>query len=177
MKNKLILLLLIIFFIISILTIYSTTNILPSYYKFIHYKQLIWYVLGFFIIFILYKNKNGFFYKYDKLLYIIFNIFLLLVLIFGEITNGSKAWFNIPGIGSFQPSEFMKIILIIFLSNILNKANKHDLKSEFITIIKCLIITLIPAILTFLEPDTGNVIIYFIILFTMIFIYGISYKW
>ena len=184
MKNLKLLLFIIFFFIISILSIYSSTFLLSNNYKYIHIKQLIWYLIGFLIIFILYKCKKNFFYKYDKVLYIFGNIMLLLVLLFGDKSNGAKAWFYIPKIGSIQPSEFMKVFLIIILASVLNKYNlkrkeykKHLFKYEISIIIKCLILTLIPSILTFLEPDTGNVIIYFIILITMLFIYGIRYRW
>lgn len=179
MKNIKLLICLFLFFIISIITIYSSTFILSTNYKYIHIKQLIWYIVGFIIILILFKKKKEFFYKYDLLLYIIGNLLLLLVLFFGTKTNGAKAWFNIPFIGSIQPSEFMKIVLIILLAKKLNNYNNIKLtcKNELIIIIKCFLIVLIPSILTFLEPDTGNVIIYFVILITMLFIYGIRYRW
>jgi len=104
---------------------------------------------------------------------------LLLVLFIGTSTNGSKAWFTIPGIGSIEPSEFMKIILIIVLAKQLSlyTKTKPNFKTELLIITKCFILTLIPSILTFLEPDTGNVIIYFVILITMLFIFGIRYRW
>ena len=67
------------------------------------------------------------------------------------------------------------------LSKELNKYSNNNycrnIKNEFIIILKCFIITLIPTILTFLEPDTGIVLIYFIILFISLFIFGIRYRW
>ena len=178
MKNRYLMVFLIIFFIISITSIYSSTFILSSDYSNIHIKQIIWYIISFILIFILYKRPKGFFYKYDKLLYIIGIISLILVLIFGTSINGSKGWFNILNI-SIQPSEFMKIFLIIILSNTLSLYNPKNksFKDELKIIGKCTILTLIPFILTFLEPDTGNSIMYLIILVIMLFIYGIRYRW
>ncbi|MBQ3475663.1 MAG: FtsW/RodA/SpoVE family cell cycle protein [Bacilli bacterium] len=179
MKNIKLIICIIIFALISIVTIYSSTFILSNNYKYLYIKQGLWYLFGFLLIFIIWKCKKGFFYKYDKILYFIFNSLLVLVLFFGTKSNGSSAWFEIPGIGSFQPSEFMKIILIIVLANELDKYKNIDktFKNELIVILKCLIITILPAILTFLEPDTGNVIIYFVILIVMLFVYGIRYRW
>ena len=177
MKNKLIVIFIIFFAFLSITSIYSASSILPDYNKYIYIKQGIWYLIGIILIIVIYKLKRGFFYKYDNILYFIGNILLILVLIFGEITNGSKAWFNIPGLGSFQPSELMKIALIIILSNKINSHESKTFKDETFLIMKCLLITLIPSILTFLEPDTGNVIIFFIILISIIFIHGIKRKW
>ena len=51
------------------------------------------------------------------------------------------------------------------------------MKQEFIFILKTLVIVLIPSILTFLQPDTGAVIIYFVIYFCMMFISGIRIRW
>ena len=70
----------------------------------------------------------------------------------------------------------MKISLILYLGNIINKNRKNE-QSDLNLIIKCLIITLIPSILTFLEPDTGAVIVYFVILIVMLFVSGINLKW
>ena len=179
MKNRIIVMFILFFFIISIVGVYSTSYILPSDYRELYLKQLIWYLIGFIIMYLIYRGKKGFFYKYSVILYIIGNLLLLLVLFFGTRTNGAIAWFNIPGIGTFQPSEFMKICLIILFSTELDKYNKmvKNIKTEFTLIIKCLFILLIPTILTFLEPDTGNVIIYIIIYISMLFAYGIGYKW
>ena len=179
MKNIKIIICIIIFMLISVVSIYSSTFLLSSNYQYIHIKQIIWYLIGFVIIYLLYSRKKEFFYKYDLILYIIGNLLLLLVLFIGTESNGAKAWFFIPGIGSFQPSEFMKIILIIVLAKQLCNYNnlKKSFKNELMIIIKCFILVLIPSILTFLEPDTGNVIIYFVIFVTMIFVFGIRYRW
>lgn len=170
MKNYKLLIYIFIFSIISILSIYSSTFILSSNYKYIYIKQIIWYLIGFVLMFLIMKTKKESFYKYGFFLYIITIILLILVLFFGESINGSKAWFNIPKLGAFQPSEFMKIALIIYLSKILNYKDKN-------AIVKAFIITLIPSILTFLEPDTGNVIIYIIIFISLLYLRGINKKW
>lgn len=159
-------------FIISITTIYSSQNMLSSTYNKLFIKQIIWYIIGFIIMIIIKKEAKFYIYKLSIYIYITLNILLLGLLIFGKYTNGARCWYNILGI-SFQPSEFMKISLIILLSQIINKQNKN----EFSLIIKVFIITLLPSILTFLEPDTGNVIIYFIIMFTLLFVSKINYKW
>ena len=111
MKNYKLIIYILIFSIISIASIYSSTFILSSNYKYIYLKQIIWYLVGFIILYFLTKIKKNSFYKYSFILYVIFNILLILVLFFGDKINGSKAWFNIPKLGAFQPSEFMKIIL------------------------------------------------------------------
>ena len=167
------------FMIISIISIFSSQFLLSTSYNTLYIKQILWYVIGFIFIFLIYKIDRNFIYKYIDIIYIFFNILLFLVLFLGSETNGSKCWFSIPFIGSFQPSEFMKVVLIIMLSKILNKYKnmKKTFKNELLLITKCIIITFIPCILIFLEPDTGLILIYLSILFIMLFIYGIRYRW
>lgn len=169
----------ILFSIISVLTIGSAQKLINA--NDLMTKQIIWYIVGFILIIIIMKIKNEFFIKHIWILYIIGIILLGLLLIFGTPVNNAKCWFTIPKIGTFQPSEFVKIILIITLASMINKFNKDYPKptclEEFIFIIKILFIVLIPSILTFLQPDTGVVLIYLLITFIMLFISGIRYRW
>lgn len=164
-----------IFFIISII------SILSSYNSDLYLKQIIWYLIGFILIYIIYKTNLKPFFKNIELLYIIGNIILLLLLIFGKEINNSKCWITIPYIGNIQPSEFMKIVLIILNSKLINnfktRYKNPTLKQEFLFLIKISIILLIPSFLTFKEPDTGMVIIYLILTLSMLFISGIRYRW
>ena len=175
-----ILICLILFSIISIVTIGSAEVLLTGNNNLV-LKQTLWYIGGFILIFIVMFIGNNLIYKNGWRLYILFTILLLLVLFFGTPINNSKCWFKIPGIGNFQPSEFMKIILIIVLGNMINnfkeKYSNPTIKDEFIFLFKILIVVLIPSLLTFLEPDTGIVLIYLLITFIMLFISGIRYRW
>lgn len=182
LKNNLkILLPLLLFTIISIVTIYSAQSLLSVSYNTLYIKQTLWYVLGYICIIIFSKSKSKFLYESANILYLIGILSLILVLFFGTESNGARCWFTIPGIGSVQPSEFMKIFLILILAKELSKYNNSNynktLKNEIKIITKCLIITLIPSILTFLEPDTGIVFIYISITIFMLFIFGIRYRW
>ena len=171
----------ILFSVISIITIYSSQTMLSSSFNDLYIKQIIWYLIGFILVIFISRKKNQTNDNLINILYVIGNILLVLVLFFGTEANGSRCWFTIPGIGSFQPSEFMKIFLILMIAKELEKSCKKNyqrtLRDEFKVIFKCFILTLIPTILTFLEPDTGIVFIYFIILLIMLFIFGIRYRW
>ena len=160
--------------IISLLSIYSAGCLVGN--KLLVLKQILWILVSIFVIYIILKIGNSFIYKNYKYLYIFINLLLLLLLIFGKPINNSKCWFNIFGI-TIQPSEFAKIILIITNAIVINNYFKNNKNKELLLIIKTLIITIIPSLLTFLEPDTGVVIIYVIISFTMLFISNINIKW
>ncbi|MBR3661389.1 MAG: FtsW/RodA/SpoVE family cell cycle protein [Bacilli bacterium] len=165
--------------IISILSIYAATTFLKPEFNNIYLKQLIFYIIGIgLIIFIKYKGFN-LLKKYHLLIYIGINILLLSLLLFGININGSRCWIYI-GSFSFQPSELMKISLIITISCTINKfkkKKKNTIKDEFILLGKLFILTFIPSILTFLEPDTGVVIIYFLIFITLVFFIKLRKIW
>ena len=169
------------FMIISIITIYSSQTYLPKYLGNLSMKQLFWYLVGFLVIITTVKLSHKALYKYSKYLYITGNILLLLLLFFATPINNSKCWFIIPSIGSFQPSEFMKIFLILSvstsISNYLEKTKKLSFKNEVVIISKVIGLFLIPGILTFLEPDTGVVLIYFIICVSILFVSTIRKRW
>lgn len=177
--NIILIISLFIFMIISILSIYSTRNFLKIELKNIYLKQLLFYIIGSsIIIFTLFKGFN-YLKKYHLLIYFGINLLLLSLLLFGIDINGSRCWIYIGPI-SFQPSELMKISLIITLACCINKYKKNKkntIKDEFILLLKLLILTLIPSILTFLEPDTGVVVIYFLIFFTFIFFIRLHKVW
>ena len=172
---------LLIFFMISLLCIKSAASYTSSSLGNLVVKQAIWYIIGIILVIGIFKINNKKIYKYGLIIYIIGNLLLLLLLFFGTPINGSKCWFIIPKIGSFQPSEFMKIALMIQLSVMIEqyhlKNKLHSLKDEFIFLIKTFLVTLIPSILTFLEPDTGAVILYFVIYFAMIITSNIRVRW
>lgn len=171
----------ILFFITSIICIKSSSSYTSSSLGNLTLKQIKWYIIGIILVLIITKIKNKNLFKLSLILYILGNLLLLSLLIFGKNINGSKCWFIIPKIGSFQPSEFMKINLMLILSQIISNYHTNNkiksLRNELVLLVKTFLVTLIPSILTFLEPDTGAVIMYFIIYFSMLLTSNISSKW
>ena len=167
--------------IISIATINSAMTYTSSSLGNLVLKQSFWYFIGWILVIILVKLKNEQLYHYTWFLYIFGNFLLLGLLLFAPSINNSKCWFVIPGVGNFQPSEFMKIFIMLALATMIHNFridyNNPSIKDEFIFIIKTLIIVAIPSILTFLQPDTGAVIIYLVIYISMIFASGIRFRW
>ena len=166
---------------ISILTIYSAMTYTSSSLGNLALKQAIWYLIGWVLVVILMKLKNEYLYHMSWLLYGVGVLSLILLLFFGTPINSSRCWFVIPGIGSIQPSEFMKIFLMLVLATMIhNFRSDYDnptAKEEFLFLIKTLGIVFIPSILTFLQPDTGAVIIYLVIYACMLFVSGIRFRW
>ena len=167
--------------IISILVIHSALTYTSSTLGNLALKQAIWYGVGWVLVILLTRLKNEYLYQHTWYLYILGNILLLLLLLFGTPINNSKCWFTIPGIGSIQPSEFMKIFIMLSLATMIHNFrcdyDNPTMKDEFIFLLKSFILVLVPSILTFLQPDTGAVLIYLIIYLSMIFVSGIRFRW
>ena len=179
-ENKTLFIYIILFLIISSISIYSASMYLSPLLGKLYIKQVFWYIIGITIIMLISKISIKDIYKSSYIIYIINVLFLILLLLIASPINGSKSWFTIGKI-SIQPSEFMKISLILINTEIINSFYKSGKKISFLKelklILTLLLVLAIPSILTFLEPDTGSVIIYCIITFAMLFISGIDKKW
>ncbi len=177
--DKWLVVVILLFAFISIMTIGSASRLINS--DDLMWRQFVWYVIGFVLIFFMMRFKNDFFIKYSWCFYIFGIVLLGLLLVFGTPVNNAKCWFTIPHIGTFQPSEFVKVILIIMLASMIDKFNKScpnpSCFDEFLFILRVLIVVMVPSVLTFLQPDTGVVLIYLLITFIMLFISGIRLRW
>ena len=145
---------------ISLIDMYYIKE-LSDLYQYHLVKELLWLLIGFSLIIIIHYINLHQILKLSPYLYYFSLLLLILVLFIGTNTNGSSAWFKI-GIFKIQPSEIMKLSLILYLNYINNK-------SEVIYLLRLVILTLVPSILVFLEPDTGAIIIYGLILLSVIF--------
>lgn len=127
-------------------------------------------------MFIISKIPYKYYLKKSNLILFICFILLVLVLIpgIGTIRNGSRSWFGIAGFG-VQPSEFMKLALIIFASKYIHnnpKSMKYIKKGAF----PILLITMIVFILIMLQPDFGTGVITVITVIAMLFISGVDFS-
>ena len=113
-------------------------------YKFFK-NQGFFLLVGIVIMFIISNFDYRKYYKYTNMIFIITFILLILVLIpgIGTVRNGSRSWF---GIGSFgiQPSEFMKLAIIFFVSKYMVKNEKKlkDIRKGIKVIIKIILVYL-----------------------------------
>jgi len=118
-----------------------------------------------FFIFAFYNYQN--LSKWHRLAYVLINLGLLLVLIFGRDIRGSHRWIDL-GIFNFQPAEFAKFVIIIGLARWLYL--KRGQINSWKNILLSFLYVLIPAILILREPDLGSTIIVLGIWFGMILI-------
>jgi len=167
-KNLLILIPILILLGISLLNMYGASFI-SDLYKSNLLRQGIWVIIGLIVMYITYKMDMSLLYKFSTILYILGIAALILVLFIGSSVNGATSWFKIGPI-SFQPSELFKFFYIIHLARVITETKKESK----LTLLKILTLTFIPAILIFLEPDTGVVIMYLLMMFGFIMESGIK---
>ena len=114
--------------------------------------------------------------RYNKLIHIISFVLIFMMcilLITGDKTNGTKSWFYIGKFG-IQPSEFAKVVIILFTAVYYNINSKR---------LDNLMVALIPPCLgaiftglTFLQPDGGTGLIIFLITVFLFFISPVPKK-
>ena len=158
--------------------IYSSSCIWAEY-KFenkYHYfiMQLIFLIIGVILMVLVSKVDYKVYLKRSNKILFICIILLILVLIpgIGKVRNGSRSWFGIGGLG-IQPSEFMKLALIIFTSKYIHN-NPKCMSSVKKGALPILLVTMLSFLLIMLQPDFGTGTILVITIISMLFISGIE---
>ena len=158
--------------------IYSSSCIWAEY-KFgnkYHYfiMQLIFLIIGIILMVLVSKIDYKVYLKKSNTILFVCIILLILVLIpgIGKVRNGSRSWFGIGGLG-IQPSEFMKLALIIFTSKYIHN-NPKCMNSVKKGAFPILLVTMISFLLIMLQPDFGTGTILVITIISMLFISGIE---
>lgn len=147
-----------IFFIFGLIMILSASS-MESYMRYnyspYHYfiRQFIFLAVGLlvFLFVIIFPTKN--YKKIDKILLGIIILALVGLIFYGHIANQAVSWYKIGPL-SLQPSEFAKIIIIIYLSVYYSK-NKDNLDNQW-TIIKPMIFAILVAGIVVIQPDMGT---------------------
>lgn len=121
-------------------------------------KQLIFAILGIVAMLFISKIDYRFYQKFYKHAWWIALILLALVLVAGKEVNGAKRWIYVTETLSFQPSELVKLLMIVFYAGILMK-NRDELGVYTKGFIKhvCLLAPIIGLLL--LEPHFSSSIV------------------
>lgn len=147
-------------------------------------RQVLYYVLGGFIAFLIMLVSPKKLMKYTYLLYFLFCAALFMLIIIPEtpftpVINGAKSWYKLGPI-SVQPSEFMKIVLILALAKLISKHNQFtfnkSLETDFKLLLKIFGISIIPMGLILLQNDLGTTLVICAIIVGVIIVSGITWK-
>ena len=157
--------------IIGILVIRSATNSDPSIIS----KQLLGIAVGFVLMIAISLIPYNLILKMSGVIYSISIFLLLLVIFMGREVGGAKRWVRLPLIGQIQPSEFVKIGIIIVVSWYIGKF--YDSINDIKTLVILAGIIAVPILLIMKQPDLSTTIVIVITILSMIFVSGISYRW
>lgn len=161
-----------IIFVIGLLNLYSATHSTANapIYRFHIYKYLIACAAGVFCCFIQPKSL----FRYSYAIYL-FNIGLLvLVLLMGKAASGGQRWL-VMGPVRVQPSEMMKISLILALARFFAKRSPEKIMG-LKDLAMPAIIAFIPAFLIIVEPDLGTGLIILLIFAVIVFYKRLKWK-
>ncbi|MGV7930804.1 MAG: rod shape-determining protein RodA [Spirochaetota bacterium] len=132
-------------------------------------RQIIWFIIGFILMlmmtFVRYKSLG------DYCLYIYFFILLLVIIttFFGTPIRNTRAWLNF-GYFSIQPSEFMKLAVVIVLAKYL-ELRERDIR-HLRELLVPTAVTAVPVLFIIMQPDFGTAMVFIPVLFAMLFIGG-----
>jgi rod shape determining protein RodA len=138
------------------------------------YKQLLFVGVGltavFVLIFIDYRTLRDF----SNYLYLLGIAILVAVIFFGVTVRGTTGWFDL-GIFGFQPVEFIKIILIIFLARFFSSKKSRAKPLKYLALSGAG--SFVFVLLVFLQPDFGSSLILFALWFFMLAVAGFKKRY
>ncbi|HDR7513613.1 FtsW/RodA/SpoVE family cell cycle protein [Bacillus mobilis] len=170
---------------VSCFAIASAQASLPPFLQSVNFvfKQIQWYFIGFIAIGVIMIID---FDRYQKIAWYLYSFALALLIglelqVPGAVTiKGATAWYRLPGIGNFQPSEIMKLFLILVTGRIIANHNEkyffRTIHDDFLLLGKICATSLPPLLLIAKEPDLGNTMVISAMLAAMILVSGIRWR-
>ena len=136
-------------------------------------KQIFFAITGLVLLIVMVLIDYRKFKQWSPVLYVCLLLLLIYTLLFGKNVKGARSWL---GIGDFgvQPSEFGKIIFILYLARYLEMSSKV---SELKRITSAMFIMLLPMGLILLQPDLGSASVYIPIFLVMCYMAGLPKRY
>lgn len=139
-------------------------------------KQIIGIAGGLVVMLIVSLIDYGTILKFRRPIYLLAVVLLAVIFIpgVGDNTGGATRWIQVTSSFKFQPSEFCKILMIIFFAGFFMKY--QDQLNTWKTLLLSLILAGVPLLLIVKEPDLSTTIATTMIFITLLFVAGLSYK-
>jgi rod shape determining protein RodA len=160
--------------VVGVVNLYSATSVSRAALSDIYIQQVYWLVLGGIlgagVAVIDYRH-------YERLGYVLYGVgvvLLLLVFILGKDIRGSSRWIQIGSFG-FQPSEFMKLFLIIALAKYLHDDPKTEDRGLRDLLVPAVLVG-IPTFLILRQPDLGTALILLLVFGTVCLLTRIKWQ-
>ncbi|MFN8685080.1 MAG: rod shape-determining protein RodA [Acidobacteriota bacterium] len=155
---------------IGILQIYSATQSTSEAERW--WKQALYVVAGLFVFFLVSQIDYHTLLGQSPMLYATFALILVLLLILSRVVLGAKRWIALGGGFKLQPSEFMKLILILMVARYIAELKSDSLDLRELAKLSALV--LVPFCLVCLQPDLGTALCYLPILGVGILLAGLT---
>jgi rod shape determining protein RodA len=158
---------------LGVLEIYSTTY--GTKFAGAHIRQIYWILAGLVVMLavslinyqILLENANW--------LYFASVASLLMVALFGKKYLGARRWIQLPGGQHFQPSEWVKLVLILMLAKHFSGQGERE-DASLSDIVKAGLIAGVPMLLVLKQPDLGTALTYVPVALMGLFLGGIQFR-
>ncbi len=157
---------------LGVMEIYSATY--NTKFAGVHVKQVYWILAGLAMMFLMS------FIDYHALLdsvhwfYIAAIVSLVAVLVIGKKYLGARRWIQLPGGQHFQPSEWVKLILIVAIAKYF--ADSKSEEASLSDIVKAGALVAVPMLLVLKQPDLGTALTYLPVAVMGLFLGGIRYR-
>lgn len=136
-------------------------------------KQAMSFGIGFIVMFALAQIPPKVYQAFAPYFYGFAILCLFAVIAFGEIRLGAQRWIDIPGFGSVQPSEFMKIGMPLMIAWFLSR---NPLPPSFKNVCISLMLIGVPFLLIAEQPDLGTSVLILASGIFVLFLSGLSWK-
>lgn len=128
--------------------------------------------LGWAVFFAAQRTKTSLLEQNYKILYILFIVLFVATILLGDDIRGSKRWIQLFSF-RFQTSEFFKPVFLLAMAAVLSSANRFTPRKMIIASV----LFVVPALLIFLQPDLGSMLLYTATFLTMFYFSGLSTKY
>jgi rod shape determining protein RodA len=156
---------------LGVVQIYSAT--IHTKFVGVHIKQIYWIIAGLAVMFVVSRVNYQALLERVPWLYIVSIVSLMAVLVFGRKYMGARRWIMLPGGQHFQPSEWVKLVLILMMAKYF-----ADLRHEATTrdIIKAGLLVGFPMLMVLAQPDLGTSLTYIPVAAMGLFLGGLKWK-
>jgi len=158
---------------VGVVEIYSAT--LHTKFVGAHVRQIYWIIGGMFVMFIASRVSYQALLENVPWMYVISIVSLVAVLLFGQKYLGARRWIKLGGSTHFQPSEWVKLILIIAMAKYFaDQSRNRDM--SFVDLLKAGSVVGIPMLMVLVQPDLGTALTYLPIAIMGLFIGGMKLR-
>ncbi|MFB3813474.1 MAG: rod shape-determining protein RodA [Terriglobales bacterium] len=159
---------------LGIMEIYSAT--INTKFVGVHIKQIYWVLAGLGVMFLVSLINYQTLLEHVPLMYLASIASLVAVLVFGKKYLGARRWIQLPGGMHFQPSEWVKLILILAMAKYFSEARPPEQEGQPVDIMKAGVLVGAPMLLVLAQPDLGTSLTYAPIAIMGLFLGGLRLK-